>query len=186
MKIVTSHFAPHANLLRVIEIATKGSHSIALVTGGIIKNDECSVEYLEFLKECYIKEEGETEYAIKIGVFTTDMLTEKVRREYSIFTEIRGQPDFNQLTTKHKHHETVTQVIARAMECENIIENPKLNESSLALLKVAYERLGLQPYELDTIGELAHTIAALDKAGKIEVQHIAEAIQYRGIQRETD
>ncbi|MDG2194832.1 MAG: YifB family Mg chelatase-like AAA ATPase [Polaribacter sp.] len=60
----------------------------------------------------------------------------------------------------------------------------QLSEESKTLLKNAMEKLNLSARAYDRILKVARTIADLDKATAISPTHIAEAIQYRSLDRE--
>lgn len=55
----------------------------------------------------------------------------------------------------------------------------QLDEAGEKLMQGAFDRLGLTGRSHDRILRMARTIADLDGAERIEVHHLAEAIQYR-------
>ena len=70
------------------------------------------------------------------------------------------------------------------MSSKQIREYCALDDASLQLLKTAMERLNLSARAFDRILKVARTIADLEASPIVASQHIAEAIQYRSLDRD--
>jgi magnesium chelatase family protein len=76
-------------------------------------------------------------------------------------------------------------IYCNAMMPSNMVkEICEINETGKTLLKTAMERLGLSARAYDRILKVSRTIADLSSCSEIKTEHLAEAIQYRSLDRE--
>lgn len=76
-------------------------------------------------------------------------------------------------------------IFCNAMMPSNLVkEICEVGESGVSLLKTAMERLGLSARAYDRILKVSRTIADLAGCDAIQSEHLAEAIQYRSLDRE--
>ncbi|MHB1177891.1 MAG: YifB family Mg chelatase-like AAA ATPase [Daejeonella sp.] len=76
-------------------------------------------------------------------------------------------------------------VFCNAQMSPNMVRNIcRINESGQALLKQAMEKLGLSARAYDRILKVSRTIADLAQSEEIQLEHLAEAIHYRSLDRE--
>jgi len=76
-------------------------------------------------------------------------------------------------------------VYCNAMMSSNMVKKVcEIDDAGKALLKTAMERLGLSARAYDRILKVSRTIADLSATEDIKAEHLAEAIQYRSLDRE--
>ena len=64
-----------------------------------------------------------------------------------------------------------------------IVKYCKMTDAASMILKSAYDKMGMSVRGYDRIMRVARTIADLDRSELIDVKHVAEAIQYRSLDK---
>jgi magnesium chelatase family protein len=84
----------------------------------------------------------------------------------------------------HARFQTETALQCNAdMQSRHLRHWCPLDDATQGLLENAVRKLGLSARATDRILKVARTIADLDNADSLQAQHVAEAIQYRTIDR---
>jgi len=109
-------------------------------------------------KEMSSEEPGETSFAIRERVCRAREIQQERYREDGLYCNAQ-------------------------MASKQLKAHCSLDEPSQALLKAAMERFGLSARAYDRILKVARTIADLDEEAEIRPNYIAEAIQYRNLDR---
>ena len=99
-------------------------------------------------------------------------------------SEIRGRVE-NARNIQLKRYKKLNQVYSNAMLQSSMVKKIcTINEAGKSLLKTAIEKLGLSARAYDRILKVSRTIGDLNESAEIKIEHLAEAIQYRSLDRE--
>jgi hypothetical protein len=146
------------NLSRVYEIAKLGGLSIKVV----------------FDKE-YIN--GFNDYEL-IKAFYKDV---KFCSDGDIIFELTP-PEINTYPSRKNQFETLQDIEKRIEKAKaNVLPTEFNSDSCHILLKTAVNRLNFSLSDTEKVKEIAGIIAQMDGTDKIQVEHIAEAVQYKAI-----
>ena len=145
-------------------------------------------------KECTCTEQGINKYMgrisgplldrIDIQIEVTPVKYKKLENEEN--TEISKQirDRVNNARKLQQERYKKEEIYSNSQLTPKLIEKYcKLDDSCKKIMQDAFQRLGLSARAYGRIIKVARTIADLDKKENIEVEHIAEAIQYRSLDK---
>ena len=119
---------------------------------------------------------------VEVTPVTFDQMTETRRAETSHDIQQRVE---KARTLQTQRFADYADVHSNAMMPSQMVKDIcQLSDAGRLLLKTAMERLGLSARAYDRILKVARTIADLAGTSEIQIQHLAEAIQYRSLDRE--
>ena len=119
---------------------------------------------------------------IEVTPVSFDQITEQKRSESS--AKIRSRVVAAR-EIQHKRFEKKPDVFSNSMMSSQMVKKVCLiNEAGKTLLKTAMEKLGLSARAYDRILRVSRTIADLANSREILIEHLAEAIQYRSLDRD--
>ncbi len=122
-----------------------------------------------------------------------DMHIEIIPVPFEKLSELKASESSNEVrkrvvkarTIQQKRFEPYDGVHCNAqMSSKMLLEFATLKEEGQALLKIAMQKMNLSARAYDRILKVARTIADLEESSNIETPHIAEAINYRNLDRE--
>lgn len=119
---------------------------------------------------------------IEVTPVTFDQMTSSRKSESSAIIRERVILARNIQTERFKE---VEGVYCNAMMPSQMVKKIcEISEGGKALLKTAMDKLGLSARAYDRILKVSRTIADLSESPDIKIEHLAEAIQYRSLDRE--
>lgn len=118
---------------------------------------------------------------VEVVPISYNELTNESQHEGSF--EIRNRVIATRLIQEKRFSEEYGVHCNAQMTTKNLNEFCKINEAGSAILKRAMDNLGLSARAYDRILKVARTIADLESSEMIEAAHLAEAIQYRSLDR---
>lgn len=117
---------------------------------------------------------------IEVPPVEFDELSSEERAESS--AEIRARVNAARAVQNERFRSTSIACNARITP-DRLHEFCRLSETGRSLLKAAFEKLGLSARAYDRVLKVSRTIADLDGCEAIEPRHVAEAVQYRSMDR---
>jgi len=119
---------------------------------------------------------------VEVTPVTFDQMTETRKAETSADIQQRVE---KARAVQSKRFAEQPDIHSNAMMPSQMVKDVcQISQAGRNLLKTAMERLGLSARAYDRILKVARTIADLAGTEEIQIQHLAEAIQYRSLDRE--
>ena len=119
---------------------------------------------------------------VEVTPVSFDEISSRRKQESSADIRLRVIEARNRQTSRFAGHPEVHS--NALMPPEMVKEICEIGEAGRLLLKRAMERLGLSARAYDRILKVSRTIADLAGSDTIQIEHVAEAIQYRSLDRE--
>ena len=119
---------------------------------------------------------------VEVTPVTFDQMTETRKAETS--ADIQPRVDKARQVQEARFADYIDVHSNAMMPPQMVKDICQISEAGRMLLKTAMERLGLSARAYDRILKVARTIADLAGIEEIQIQHLAEAIQYRSLDRE--
>lgn len=119
---------------------------------------------------------------IEVTPVSFDQMTSQRKNESS--TEIRSRVIAARERQKERFAEQPNVYNNAMMPSQMVKQLCPISDAGKTLLKTAMEKLGLSARAYDRILKVSRTIADLSQSDEIKIEHLAEAIQYRSLDRE--
>jgi len=150
--------SPH--FLRVLDVASKGSHSLLIITSDIFFIKKIIYKEPSVLTDVYLDKPcpcGNFKCTNRLCTCTS----EEIKKHQANFAE-------TDMTF------VITDFPFEYLE----FDKSNIEREGLHFLETAYRTKGMLPSELEATLKVAKTISEMDKSNNIKAMHIAEALQY--------
>ena len=150
----------HCHFLRALEIASKGSHSLLIITSDIFFMKKIIYKEPSVLTDVYLDKPcpcGNFKSTNRLCTCTP----EEIKKHQANFAE-------TDMTF------VITDFPFEYLE----FDKSNIEREGLHFLETAYSTKGMLPSELEATLRVAKTISEMDKEDKIRAMHIAVALQY--------
>ncbi len=142
-------------------------------------------------KQCTCREDMRRQYLAKISGPLLDRIDMHIQVPAVKYEELNAKkPGEPSAAIKERVLRARERAVARGVSCNAAMQAAEIREFCVLdaagsnILRAAFERLGMTARGHDRILKIARTIADLAGSDTIQASHIAEAIQYRTLDRE--